>query len=159
MRAAFALVAAFGLSSCATMPVAAAGGALRSISYEAGPCFGTCPVFRVTVNTDGTGLFEGRRFTAVTGERRFSATRAQFRAFAARLAPDRPAEGERRYGGESCRQMATDQDSVQIVWSGAAEQRLNVYFGCDMERNRAMFDRLRAAPRALPVGDFIGPAR
>lgn len=158
MRVAFGLIAALASSACATIPASDSG--LRSISYETGPCFGACAVFRVTVNADGTGLFEGRRFTAVTGERRFPVTPAQFGAFAARLAPDRPAEGERRYAGPPlCRQMATDQDSVEIIWRGAGEQRLYVYYGCDMERNRPMFDRLRAAPALLSIGDFIRAAR
>jgi hypothetical protein len=157
LKRALGPIALMALSACATAPDV--GGGLRSITYETGGCFGACPVFRLEVNADGAGLFEGRRFTAATGERRFTVTPAQFGAFAARLAPDRLAEGERRYVGESCRQMATDQDSVQIAWSGAAEQRLYVYYGCDMARNRAMYDRLRAAPRVLPIGDFIGPSR
>lgn len=159
MRLAVAFTVALALSACATMPADAGDRPLRSISYAAGPCFGACPVFRVTVNSDGTGVFDGGRFAAVTGERRFMVTPAQFRAFAARLAPYRPATGERRYSGESCRRMATDQDSVEIVWRGAAEQRLNVYYGCDMEANRAMFDRLRSAPNVLPIGDFIRARR
>jgi hypothetical protein len=159
MRFAVASIVAFALSACATMPADAGGRQLRSISYAAGPCFGACPVFRVTVNSDGTGIFEGGRYAAVTGERRFTITPAQFRAFAARLAPYRPAAGERHYAGETCRRMATDQDSVEIVWRGAGEQRLNVYYGCDMETNRAMFERLRSAPTLLPIGDFIRPRR
>jgi len=155
MRIAFGPFAALALTACATMPADAADRGLRSISYEAGPCFGACPAYRVIVYADGTGLFEGRRFTAVSGERSFTVTPAQFRAFAAGLAPDRPAQGERRYAGESCRRMATDQDSLEIVWRGTGEQRLNVYYGCDMERNRAMFERLRAAPRLLPIEAFI----
>ena len=158
MRPALALLAAFALAGCATLP--ADGNAPRIISYETGPCFGACPIYRVTVNEDGTGLFEGRRFTAVSGARRFTVTRAQFRAFAAQLAPDRPAEGERRYSGPPlCARMATDMPSVEIVWQGSGEQRLYVYYGCDMERNRPMFERLSAAPRLLPIGDFIGQAR
>ena len=159
MKLVVAAAIALALSACATMPADAGGGRLRSISYAAGPCFGACPVFRVTVNSDGTGVFNGGRFAAVTGERRFTVTPAQFRAFAARLAPYRPAAGERLYSGESCRRMATDQDSVEIVWRGAAEQKLNVYYGCDMEANRAMFERLRSAPTLLPIGDFIRPHR
>ncbi|HEY0326511.1 MAG TPA: DUF6438 domain-containing protein, partial [Allosphingosinicella sp.] len=66
--------------TCALVLLAAAGGCTtvphrpipiesESISYETGPCFGACPVYRVTVSPDGTGTVEGRRVTAVTGER------------------------------------------------------------------------------------------
>ena len=143
------------LAGCAT--TAGAGPAGETISYETGPCFGACPVYKVTVGPDGTGTFEGRRFTAVTGSSSFRLTPAQFRAFAAQLAPVRPARGTVRYSGEACRMMATDLPSAEVVWSGSGgERRLYFYFGCDMERNRALAARLRAAPRLLPIAEMIG---
>ena len=150
--------AAAGLAGCATTSGAATGSEPESIAYQTGPCFGACPVYTVTVNRDGTGLFEGRRFTAVTGERRFTLTSAQFRAFARQLEPLRPASGEMRYSGEMCGVMATDLPSADVRWHEAdgAEQHLYFYYGCDMERNRAIADRLRAAPDLLPIGDLIG---
>jgi hypothetical protein len=153
---AIAFAAALALPACATVPPA--DGRAASISYETGPCFGACPVYRVTVNADGTGTFEGRRFTAVTGERRFALTPGQFRAFAAQLAPIRPASGDLRYSGPPlCRSMATDLPSAEVTWrSGAGEQRLYFYYGCDMQRNRALAERLTAAPGLLPIGDLIG---
>jgi len=149
---------AVGLAGCATTPQAeAAGREVRSISYETGPCFGACPVYRVTVNADGTGRFEGRNFTAARGERAFRITPAQYRAFAAQLAPLRPARGSRRYSGDACRIMATDLPSAQVTWAGAGgDQQLFFYFGCDMDRNQAIAERLRAAPRLLPITGLIG---
>ena len=153
-----AAAAALASAGCATVPPAAAE--VESISYETGPCFGACPVYRVTVNADGSGTFEGRRFTAVTGERRFSVSPAQFRAFAAQLAPLRPASGAVRYTGEACTMMATDLPSAEVTWrSGAGEQQLYFYYGCDMERYRATAEALRQAPETLPVGDLIGRRR
>ena len=150
-------LASLTLAGCATVAAAPTGG-LESIAYETGPCFGACPVYRVTVNRDGSGVFEGRRFTAVTGERRFQATAEQFRAFARHLAPLRPATGEVHYSGENCSMTATDMPSADVAWHGAggAQQRLSFYFGCDMERNRAIAERLRAAPDLLPIADLIG---
>jgi hypothetical protein len=143
------------LAGCAT--TADAGQAGEAISYETGPCFGACPVYKVKVSPDGSGTFEGRRFTAATGTRNFQLTPAQYRAFAAQLAPVRPARGTVRYAGETCRMMATDLPSAEVVWSGSGEERrLYFYFGCDMERNRALAERIRAAPRLLPIADLIG---
>ena len=157
----FAMSAALALIGCATTSGAAVGGRLESISYETGPCFGACPVYTVTVNRDGNGLFEGRRFTAVTGERRFTLTPAQFDAFARQLESLRPASGEQSYSGDECGVMATDLPSADVRWRSAdgAEQHLYFYFGCDMERNRAIADRLRAAPDLLPIGALIGRDR
>jgi hypothetical protein len=44
-------------------PAAAPG----SVTLERGPCFGTCPVYVVTLGRDGSIRFEGRRFVADTG--------------------------------------------------------------------------------------------
>jgi hypothetical protein len=129
-----------------------------SISYETGPCFGACPVFRVSVGPDGSGTFEGRQNTAVTGERRFRITPAQYRAFAEHLAPLRPAEGSVRLSGEACRQTATDMPSAEVTWFSQIGNSQNYYFyyGCDMEKNQAIAERLRRAPTLLPIGEMIG---
>lgn len=132
-----------------------------SITYETGPCFGACPVYSVTVRPDGSGVFDGKRFTAVSGERRFTLTPAQYAAFAARLAPYRPETGNVRYaqGEPLCQRAATDMPSVDIRWTRAIgdSQSLHFYFGCDLEKNRAMRDALGRAPDALPIGELIGP--
>jgi len=77
-----------------TMPDAPVAIEPDSIAYETGPCFGACPVLRVSVRPDGSGIFEGRQHT--------------------------------------------------------------VYHGCDMEKNRAIAERLRRAPTLLPISGMIG---
>lgn len=153
-----ALAAALALPACETLPDPALGRSIQSLVFETGPCFGACPVYRVTVDADGSGIFEGRRFTAVTGERRFRVTPGQFRALARHLGPLRPFEGIVRYSGESCASMATDMPSAEVTWRtlGEAEQQLYFYYGCDMEANRAIAERLNAVPGLLPIGDLIG---
>ena len=152
-----ALAASLLLAACAaTAPASPA----ETISFETGPCFGACPVYRVTVNGDGSGTFEGRRFTAVTGARAFRATPEQYRAFARQLEPLRPARGAVRYAGETCASMATDLPSAEVTWrSRRGEQSLYFYYGCDMAANRAIAERLDAAPGLLPIGDYIGTRR
>jgi hypothetical protein len=154
-------LAALSLAGCVTAAGAVPESSVESISYETGPCFGACAIFKITVDRSGAGIFEGRRFTAVTGERRFTVTAEQFRVFAAQLEPLRPDSAEQLYTGEACDMMATDQDSVDVRWHEAdgAEQHLYFYYGCDMERNRAIAERLRSAPDLLPIGDLIGGSR
>jgi hypothetical protein len=90
---------------------------VQTIIYETGPCFGRCPVYRLTINSNGSGTFEGRRFTASTGTHPFRFTPAQYRAFATALEPARPAHGSGRYSGERCRTMATDLPSAEVTWA------------------------------------------
>lgn len=160
-RVASALLLTASVGGCMTVADRPIPIESESISYETGPCFGACPVYRVTVSPDGTGTFEGRRFTAVTGERSFRITPDQYRAFAAQLAPLRPAEGSVRMSGEACRQMATDLPSAEVTWFSPIGNSQSYYFyhGCDMERNRAIADRLTEAPRLLPIQAMIGRDR
>lgn len=148
----------------ALMVMAAGGCALRqdehvglrpgvvgdTISISAGPCFGVCPVYRVTVTPDGSGLLEPRRFTAVPGDTRFTVTPSQYRRLRASLAVFRPMAGEeRRIGhGENCDRFATDMPSYAIIWrrSGQKAATLDFQSGC-MD---ARYARLRAALAAMP---------
>ena len=144
------------LPACATVPPV--GVAIESISYEAGPCFGACPIYAVTVHADGSGLFEGGRFAAVQGQRAFRVTPEQYRAFAALLEPLRPQSGAVRYSGPPlCEEMATDQASADVKWRmrDGGEQELYFYYGCDMVGKKAMAERLRRAPDLLPIALFI----
>lgn len=155
------VMAASGLAGCATVGTSQAGQpvALESetIRYETAPCYGTCPVYAVTITPDGKGTFEGKSHTAVTGIRTFQATPAAYRAFAAKLAPYRPTEAEMLYqpGTPNCGNTPSDMPSVDVVWTelSGGRQHLNVYYGCGPQ---AMRDALRAAPALLPIGSMIG---
>ncbi len=148
-------VMALGLSACATVP--AGGSELpASISYETTPCFGFCPVYKVTVNADGRGTFVGERNTGVTGSRSFSVSAAQYAAFVRQLAPVRPSSGEVAYNPGNCQPYATDLPGVRVEWTGTdgAVQRLAVDKGCASDEARAAAARLDAAPGLLPIAEW-----
>ena len=158
------ILAALLFAGCTTTGAPRGPIAIESeeIRYETGPCFGACPVYAITIRPDGSGSFDGKRFTAVTGPRSLRTDPATYRRFAAALAPYRPRAGEVRYapGSELCGQpVASDLPSIDIRWSehtGGPGQRLYFYEGCGTAANRAMRDALKAAPALLPIGDFIG---
>ena len=158
--------AALVLGACASgqarpggTPVAIEGDSIR---LETAPCFGTCPVYAVTVKPDGTGVFEGKRFTAVSGERRFSLSPAQYDAFAGALAAYRPESGDVRYapGEANCPNAPTDMPSTQVTWTRAIgdSQGISFYHGCRND-NPALAQALRDAPGLLPIVEMIGKGR
>ena len=160
MKLILASAALMLLAGCATTGATAPPQVAETIRYETSPCFGACPVYAVTVSSDGSGSFEGKRFTAVTGERAFTVTPAQFAEFRARLAPFRPADGERRIasGEADCGSMITDQPSAAVTWSGgdAPPASLSLYYGCTAPQLAAMKAALRAAPEALSIASYVG---
>jgi hypothetical protein len=148
------------LSSLSALSTAAPHPEPDSIRYEAMGCFFYCPVFVVSVDRDGRGLFEGRRHTLVQGPRRFRMSPAQFQAFASKLEPLRPAGGSVRYdydtrcGGAGV--PVTDGASTSVAWrSGQSRQFLHFYNACPQKE----VDRgLREAMALLPIKPFIGEA-
>jgi hypothetical protein len=146
------------LMAGALVAMAEARPRVETIRYATSGCFGTCPVYAVTVSADGRGTFEGQRFTAVTGERRFRVTPAQWRAFRGRLEPLRgrvDAEGQ-----ETCQPVVTDMPGATVRWSGGfPTAKIAVNYGCDRHHYGWMFDRLRSAPGTLPIAAFIGDGR
>ena len=164
MRFAFPML--LPLAACVATPPPPNGTAppaQEAIRYETSACFGACPVYAVTVRPDGTGTFEGQRFTVATGAQTIVFDPADYRRFAAALAPYRPATGGARYapGEPNCGNAPTDMPSVTVTWqrpSGAAAQTLFFYHGCRPEAAPGMAEALRRAPDLLPpLKALIGP--
>lgn len=159
-RSAMALLALSALATPSLLPAASpkARAALENITYETGPCFGVCPVYRVTVSSDGRGVFEGKRFTAVTGTRNFRVDAKTFAEFSRRLRGVRPVGEVLLTGAPLCQAMATDMATIDVRWTGGRKPAHLAYnLGCDRERYGWKANVLQKAITVLPVARFIGP--
>ena len=103
------------------------------ITLERGPCFGTCPVYAVTLEGSGAVLFEGRRFVADTGVSTATVPRADVDS----LVKDLVAGGyfefadQYRAGEPGCERYATDLPSVTTeVRAGGRTKRIEHDHGC-----------------------------
>lgn len=56
----------FGLVSCQSSQVSK----YSKIEYEVGPCFGFCPIYKITINSDRTAILEAEHFNFSEGEGR-----------------------------------------------------------------------------------------
>ncbi|MGF6177702.1 DUF6438 domain-containing protein [Ensifer sp. 4252] len=130
-----------------------------SIIVERGPCLGECPVYRFQVSAGG-GLFEGRGFTNVHGEQRFSITPKEWSAFQSALAFRPHGTEDITAGHPRCAQFATNHPSVSVTWSEAGRtDQLIFNFGCKDPQNDAMAQALAGMPDLLPVGKLIEDRR
>jgi hypothetical protein len=153
MTRAFLAVAASLAAACAgpaspgpaaAGPTAAAGqtaadSAVR-ITLERGPCFGTCPVYSVTLDGTGAVLFEGRRFVADTGISTGHVPVARIDSLVADLAAGGYFDFADRYaaGEPGCERYATDLPSVITeVRAGGRSKRIAHDHGC-MEAPEAL---------------------
>jgi len=123
-------------AACARPP---ADSAVR-ITLERGPCFGTCPVYSVTLDGSGAVLFEGRRFVADTGISTGSVPPARVDSLVAELTAGGYFDFADRYraGEAGCERYATDLPSVITeVWAGGRRKRIEHDHGC-MEAPEAL---------------------
>jgi hypothetical protein len=133
--------AAAGLAGCAR-PVPAvpstdaaqvAADSAVHIALERGPCFGSCPVYTVTLEGSGAVLFVGRRFVADTGVSTATIPRARVDSLVAELAAGGYFDLADRYraGEPGCERYATDLPSVTTeVRAGGRAKRIEHDHGC-----------------------------
>ena len=126
-----------------------------TIRFAAGPCFGACPSYSVTVTPEGSGLLVPERFTAVPGPTRFTVTPAQYRRLRASLAPFRPATGTRKRiaHGENCERFATDMPGYDIEWTRKDVDKTELDFqsGCHDAKYTRLRDAIAAVPKLLQI--------
>lgn len=155
------------LSACATVqgnvesnaPVAQSD----TIRFSAGRCFGTCPVYSVTVEPDGSGVLLPDKYTAVPGETRFAVTPQQYRRLRDSLAPFRPKTGTERKivpGSADCKRMATDMPGYRIAWTRAKQEptHLDYYGGCHDPQHGRLRTAIAAIPKLLDIQKMLTPA-
>ena len=87
---------------------------MESVTLERGPCFGTCPVYTVTLDRAGNVRFEGRRFVVNTGVATATVARAQVDSLFAELETIRYFDlaDSYRTGDPGCERYATDLPTV-----------------------------------------------
>lgn len=104
-----------------------------SVSLERGPCFGTCPVYKVTIDRSGEVRFEGRRFVADSGVSTATVPAARVDSLLAELEAAGYFGFADRYGlGEpACERYATDLPTVITeVQLGDRSKRVEHDRGC-----------------------------
>jgi hypothetical protein len=153
-----AALAAVSLAGCATTS-GSGPEAPRQVTFETTPCFGSCPVFSLTLDADGHGVYEGGRFVKSKGRHEFSASRAQVRAFFDRIRPFRP-DGAASYDMANCLGPAhTDAPSVKVRWISATRaDALDWNLGCQVAALQAIEPDLQNAWQELPLDDLVGRA-
>ena len=76
------LFAPLALCAIAAAPIASE---ISEITLERTACFGTCPVYKVTVKRDGNVTFEGTEFVKETGMHSGKISGQQFQQLAAKI--------------------------------------------------------------------------
>jgi hypothetical protein len=117
----------------ATDAVVGSADSSTHITLERSPCFGTCPVYTVTLEGSGAVLFQGRRFVADTGVSTATVPPARVDSLVAELVTNGYFDFADRYlpGEPGCEHAATDLPSATIeVHARGRVKRIEHYHGC-----------------------------
>ena len=124
-------------STPATTPApddaAARDDAAPAVSLERTPCFGSCPVYRVTISRGGMVRFEGKRFVADTGTDSAQVAKGAVDSLLAELDRGGFYDFEEQYvaGAPGCGLYATDLPSaITSVDDGSRSKRIQHDRGC-----------------------------
>ena len=130
-----------------------------TIRFETSACFGFCPAFSFTLDSDGVGRYVGKSHVAAMGERTFTATPEEYAALRDRLGEFRP-DRSVSYDYENCDgPVATDHPSVEVAWMGSRADPVSLswYMGCRQPELVAHSEKIYGAWQELPaLVEFVG---
>jgi hypothetical protein len=124
---------AIALMLCACSVVFAQKVERDQITLERTACFGTCPMYVVTIGSDGRVTFEGRRFTKVTGQATGRISKKAFRNLVSQFQKMGYASLPDKYspGTPQCPRMVTDMPSAITALRFKGKTKAVVhYHGC-----------------------------
>lgn len=122
-------------------------------TLERTPCFGTCPVYKVSIFRDGTVEYVGERFVKVQGRATGHITAEQLTQLRALFQQS----GYLQLGDSYERHDVTDQPSAHTSYSPAPGQTKSVrhYLG-DRSAPRALIDVEDGIDRIVHIEQWIG---
>lgn len=138
------------LTSCASHTAEG----VESITVSTDPCYGYCPVYDLTVISDGIVKFHGERHTVLLGDRELHQSPSKYQEASELLELFRPV-GE-SVSQTKCERMITDLQRYEITWTDATGQKkiLRHNRGCLSAQNEKLNQALDRLPALLGVEDL-----
>lgn len=137
-----AILTCFGIVSTYADASSSGGRATKVITLERTQCFGTCPMYKLTIFSDGRVSYEGIKFVKTVGKAGGRISRAKLRDLVTEFTnisyfklPDSFEPGQK-----TCPQEWTDMPSAitSLAWNGKSKT-IKHYYGC---RGLSTLDRL-----------------
>ncbi|MDB6147540.1 MAG: hypothetical protein JWO45_1204 [Spartobacteria bacterium] len=120
-------------ASCA-FAATAASAEISEITLERTACYGTCPVYKVTLQSDGTVTYDGKEFVKEVGKRSGKISKEQFQQLVAQIQKtdffNLEDEYRTRKNADGSVTAVTDLPTcITTVKSGARSKIVKNYFG------------------------------
>jgi hypothetical protein len=118
-----------------------------SITLERGACFGTCPIYKVSIASDGTVMFEGFNYTKTKGKATARIKRQDFQKLVKEFEKIKYFSLDDKYvpGEANCGPSATDmpyvKSSIQLKGKAKSVSHYQGCFGSEVVRSLFALDR------------------
>ena len=144
-------------ADAAGVPAPEVAAVADAVTLDRSPCFGTCPVYTVTLDRSGNVRFEGRRFVADSGVSSGTVPRAGVDSLFAELdAGYFDFADSYRSGDPACERYATDLPTVITeVRLGTRTKRIEHDRGC-AGAPQALSDLEERIGEVAGVGRWVG---
>jgi hypothetical protein len=158
------LLAALPLAGTAWVACSTAQGAQPELSFDKvtmhrSGCYGRCPVYSVTVSSDGRVAFEGEKFIAVPGRHagRTSTSELVQLSRAIRDVDFVALRESYQSDADGCRTWTTDQSTVVITvtFQGRSHQ-VTYYYGCEVDMGPIIDNLSKTIDRVARVKLWVG---
>lgn len=167
MRVLFLLLAALGLTACATTQSGPgpSGLAWTEIEISEGICYGRCPIYTITVTPDDRYQLNGERFTRHDGQTSGALDAGSFQRLAAILqrhdAASLPADITMNNPANCGRSMMSDMPDFRLGLTGPdGRQDIVWYPGCADSPYRDALTQIHSAVREVyEYETLIAPKR
>jgi hypothetical protein len=103
------------------------------IVLERTACYGTCPIYKITISGDGSVVFEGRRFVKKTGTAKAAISQQQVRELLAEFEEIKFFDLRSQYAEreDGCKEWWTDMPSaITSISSNGKSKSVKHYYGC-----------------------------
>lgn len=157
MKQLFLVALAFSLVGCGEVGPTPANSQSRfdELQLSYGPCFGTCPVFTVTLNESGSLTYEGDRFVFASGRHRRLMNPSLFQEVVALIETLPETE---LIDPLQCPRRRTDHARVDgRLRTAKHDLEINHYYGCSgYEYRKRQITLIRKLTDMLQIDDLVG---
>ena len=125
---------------------------IKQITYEAGPCFGFCPIYKMTLLMDGSALIQAERFTFANpksndwtdkeaeGTYRATISEASMIDILEQINQLNLKEGKQKYGNRNIKDLPTAY--LTIEYQNAASVQIEDYGKAGTPQLKALYQTL-----------------
>jgi hypothetical protein len=124
-----------------------------SLSMIRNGCYGRCPIYDLSIQSDGKVLFEGRFWTEIKGKATDKITEEQFEQLISEIEKANffSLKNNYNYDSNNCPTIATDFPSVKLhIKLDGKEKTINHYLGCWEEKRE---EKLQNNSNEIRVSD------